>query len=151
MTYQWKSGSRFGVEAQIAGEMCEALAASDNLTAKALLDANRPEDAPLHGEFEWDDGTAAELYREDQARKIIRCLCTTAENTEEPVRAYYNLVREEPQYRSIETILRAPDETEMLLRTALNELTAIQRKYGQLQRLAGVFAAIDQVKMDLPA
>ena len=148
--YQWKSGSRIRVSAQDAGEMCEKLAKKGNLTAAALLDLNRPANAPLHGAFEWDDSVAAEEYRLGQARHIIACLVIKpAKKTETPVRCFYNIERDSPQYKSISAILKDTDSTELLLQTALEELCALQRKYAVLKRLAPVFDAIGQVKMDI--
>ena len=41
------------------------------LTPKAVVDDARNKKSPLHGHFEWNDGTAAEKYREVQARRLI--------------------------------------------------------------------------------
>lgn len=146
MVYQFKKGSQIKANAQIAGEMCERLSEQGNLTAKALLDANRPEDAPLHNEFEWRDGVAAEKYREAQARHIINCLIVEAEDNE-PVRAFFNIVRTEAEYHHVEAIFKSLDDTEKLLQTALNELKAFQSKYKRLQQLAPVFDAMEQIEI----
>jgi hypothetical protein len=42
------------------------------LTPEQVLDAARPDESPLHGFFEWDDSAAAEAYRIEQARELIR-------------------------------------------------------------------------------
>lgn len=146
MVYQWKKGSYINADPEVAGKMCEELEKSGELTAQKLLQANKPVDAPLHDEFEWDDSVAAESYRLEQARHIINCLVTVKENSAEPVRAFFNIVRQSPNYQHIETILRSSDTTELLLKTALSELVAFQRKYSQLKELAPVFVAIDSVK-----
>lgn len=46
--------------------------ANGELTAPMVLDSARPDNAPLHPYFEWDDATAAEEYRLEQARSLIR-------------------------------------------------------------------------------
>ena len=148
--YSWKSGSYIRASAQDAGEMCDDLALRGKLTAKNLLDANRPEDAPLHGAFEWDDAKAAEEFRLGQARHIIACLVIKPETKTEPqVRCFYNLERSSPNYHSINAILDDTDSTELLLKNALGELAAFQRKYAVLKKLSPVFGAIEQVRMDL--
>lgn len=148
--YQWKSGSYIKGSAQDAGEMCEELARQGRLTAREFLDRNRPEDAPLHGAFEWDDAKAAEEFRLGQARHIIACLVIKPETKTEPqVRCFYNIERDSPQYHSISAILEDTDSTELLLKSALGELAAFQRKYAVLKKLAPVFGAIEQVRMDL--
>lgn len=145
MVYSFKSGSHIKADAQAAGEMCEKLAAEGRLTARELVEENRPESAPLHGEFEWDNDVAADSWREHQARHIIGCLVIKAEK-KEPVRAFFNIQRSEPTYSHIESILQSRDETESLLRTALLELEAFERKYAMLKELAGVFDAIGEVR-----
>lgn len=144
MVYAFKAGSYIKADAQAAGEMCEKLAAEGRLTAKDLVDENRPEDAPLHNEFEWDNNEAADKWREYQARHIIACLIVKAER-KEPVRAFFNVTRNEPQYTHIETILESADETEKLLKTALGELISFKKKYSTLEQLTKVFVAIDEV------
>lgn len=146
MTYQFRRGSYIKADAQSAGEMCEMLAAQDNLTAEALLEANRPEDAPLHDVFEWDDTIAAESWRKHQARHIINSLEIVIEG-QEPVRAYFNIQRKEPEYHHIETILQRQDTTEALLATAYRELLAFQKKYKRLEELVPIFQAIDHLKI----
>ena len=145
MVYQWKNGSFIKSDANLAGRMCEQLEATGDLSAKALLDANRPEDAPLHNEFEWDDSVAAEQYRLSQARHIINCL-VVSEEKQEPTRAFFNIQRSEGQYHSLDLIMRNEDTREALLETALRELSAFQHKYSQLKELANVFASIDEIR-----
>lgn len=63
----------FPVDAQTAGEELDRIRVSyGTLQPAAVVDESRPEDAPLHPCFEWDDETAAEKYREHQATTIIR-------------------------------------------------------------------------------
>ena len=52
--YTWLAGSRHKVDAEVAGRVCEELERNGGLTAERLVEASRPEDAPLHKEFEWD-------------------------------------------------------------------------------------------------
>lgn len=146
MEYRFKN-RYFKVDAQVAGEVCEKLEKEGKLTAKNLVDVSREENAPLHDEFEWDDAVAGELYREEQARNIIRHLEVVMVNNQEPVRAYFTLSRVEPEYKSIDAILKSEDDTEALLKMAYQELRAFQKKYGKLERLKGVFRAIDEIEL----
>ena len=145
MVYSFKTGAHIRADAQAAGEMCERLAEEGRLTAKNLVEENRPEDAPLHGAFEWDNDEAAERWREHQARHIIGCLVVKPEKRE-PTRAFFNIVRSEPTYSHIESILQSANDTENLLRTAFSELSAFQKKYFMLKELAGVFEAISDAE-----
>lgn len=145
MVYKFKSGSHINANPQAAGEMCEELAAKQNLTAKALVDANRPADAPLHGAFEWNNTKAAESWREHQARHIINCLEIVTQERE-PVRAYFSISVKEPGYEHIDVILRNTDTRQKLLQTALAELSAFKKKYAQLEELCRVIEAIEEVE-----
>ena len=146
MVYSWKPGSRFKVDANTAGTVCKQLEAAGNLSAKSLLDASRPEDAPLHSEFEWSDSIAAEKFREGQARCIINHLVVRLdEKPDEPVRGFFQITQEEARYTNVEAILTRRDLRSELLRQALNELAAFRRKFGTLTELAEVFEAAANV------
>jgi len=141
MIYKWKEGSHHKVSAQIAGEVCADLEERGELTAENLVDVSRPEEAPLHGEFEWDDDIAAELYRKTQASAIIRHIAVKTEE-KTPLRAFFNLEVKAKEYESIQTIIRQEDKYSALLATALMELEAFKRKYQMLSELQDVFDAI---------
>jgi len=146
-TYQWKRGSYVGGDAQVAGEVCEMLERQGNLTPSALVDASRPDDAPLHGMFEWDDVVAGEKYREVQARGIVHSLEVIATSDMKPTKAFVSLrvAGQERRYESTEVALSAPDTRERVLKEAMAELRAFERKYSRFEELADVLAAIRQV------
>lgn len=52
MVYEWKITGICKVDANIAGAVCEELKNTVGLTRENLVNASRPEDAPLHDEFE---------------------------------------------------------------------------------------------------
>lgn len=145
--YQWKRGSFVSGDAQVAGEVCSMLERRGDLTPKTLVDESRPDDAPLHGMFEWDDAEAAEMYRQSQARHIINNIEVVAVGDSKPVRAFVSLRvgGQDRRYESTEVALSKPDSREMVLREALSELRAFERKYSRLEELADVLAAIRQV------
>lgn len=145
MVYGWKDGARFSVNAQIAGEVCEELEKKGELTAKNLVEVSRPEDAALHVMFNWNDEEAAELYREEQGRCIIRCLIVVPENNTVTSRAYFNIVSKEPEYHSINTILESKSKYEALIETALKELISFKKKYAAIKELKPIFDAIEQI------
>lgn len=145
MTYKWKEGSHHKVSAQVAGEVCEELEERGELNAENLVDVSRPEDAPLHDEFEWNDDIAAEMYRRTQAGAIIRHLAVKTE-TKAPVRAFFNIEVRNKEFEHIQTIVRNEDKYATLLNQALRELEAFQRKFQMLSELQEIFDAITQVK-----
>jgi hypothetical protein len=75
-TYTFRINSQVtGIDAQTIGGELERIEAEHGvIDPHVVLDESRPEDAPLHGAFEWDDSLAAEKYRLDQSRRLIRSI-----------------------------------------------------------------------------
>lgn len=146
MVYQWKSGSRIKANPEEAGKQFEELAETVGLTAETVLDANRPEDAPLHSEFEWRDDIAAEEWRKQQARHLINCICYAVDNhdSNEQIRAFFT-TPETNGYESLEAIVTVENKYKSLLVKALSELSAFERKYSTIKELKPVFDAIKEV------
>lgn len=144
--YKWKTGARLRVSAQTAGEECARLERAGRLTPSELVDASRPEDAPLHGAFEWNDAVAAERYRETQAGYIIRSVEVVPVGMSEPVRAFVSISAEDkPQYIETTKAIAATDTREIVLERARAELRAFERKYAGFEELAAVLNAIKEV------
>ena len=148
MVYKAKDGARLKTDAQTIGEICERLEKNGGLTAKRLVDESRPEDAPLHKEFEWDDATAAEAYREEQARYIIRSIVIQPEPTKNDVVRAFFPVAEQKVFESLPVILSDAKKTSALLDMALRELKAFELKYSTLSQLEPVFEAIKEVRKE---
>lgn len=53
-------------------DVLESLEQNGRLTPHDVLDEARHPDSPLHARFNWDDESAAESWRLEQARRLIR-------------------------------------------------------------------------------
>ena len=148
MIYRWRSGSIHNVAPEVAAEVCQRLEQEGRLTAQELVNESRAEDAPLHPEFEWRDEVAAERYREEQARSVIRSIEIVSEE-HEPVRAFVHLECAKPQYTAIHSVVMSSDSTELMLKNAVAEIKAFQRKYGALKEFAGLFQKIDEILSEI--
>lgn len=149
---KFKPGSRINADPQVAFDVCRELDDDGKLTPENLLDVSRPEDAPLHDVFEWNDSVAAEKYRVRQAAKIIRCLTVeiVEETSNEPLQfsAYSSLHKnggEKSVYTNTMYAMKVPEKREVILHNALCQLRSFRRKYSQLNELSGVFAEIDKL------
>ena len=147
MVYKWNPSYHAKADAQVAGEICEELAAQNRLTAQELVDVSKPESAPLHNAFEWDDATAGNEWRKYQARNMIRSLMIVR-NDQEPIKMYFNLEKKEPEYKSIELILESESDYQKMLNNALRELNSFRTKYEKLTELRSVFAAIEALEVE---
>lgn len=119
----------------------------------------------LHFRFEWDDTEAAELYRIEQARKIIRMeLVVVSEGDEgvmriipytgaedgKVVRAFVSLKRDRRAedargYRTLISVLSDDELKWQMLEAARAEMLVFRRKYESLKALAGVFSEMDKL------
>lgn len=109
------------------------------LRPKDVVDAARPANHPLHSKFEWDDGEAAERYREWQARRLIKVTVIdyTPANSSVAITvpAFVSLLGDRKTngggYRA--TVECASDETlrEEMIESAARDLEKIQRRYQQ--------------------
>ena len=120
-----------------------------------LVEAARPVSSPLHPEFEWDDSEAAEKYRLEQARKLLRVRLVIIETADGPkqTRAYVSLTPERTNhggYRPIVSVLNDSVMRNQLISDALDDLRRFKIKYAALNELAEIFSAIDNVAAEMP-
>lgn len=108
------------------------------LTPAAVVDDARPEDAPLHARFEWDDSVAGEQYRIVQARQLIRSVRVTVQPQPEAspvqVRVFHNVADEDKprKYVPLRVLMDDPESAQRVLRRAWDEWLQLKRKYADL-------------------
>jgi len=109
------------------------------LTPALVVEAARPGDSPLHGQFEWDDAVAAELHRQEQARTMIRRVTikvthSNEEVTDYKVRAWVSATRAElpdaqpGQYVPVDSIDAA--HRQMMLRRMTREIQGLKHRWA---------------------
>ena len=146
--YQFKIPGLFPVSAQTAGnELRRIYADKGKLDPSDIVDASRPETAPLHPCFEWDDAVAAEKYREVQAGNLVRSITVVAESPSAgpvEVRAFVSVCE---TYRPFVEVVDSEAQMAELLQRALEELRTFERKYACLSELSSVFREIEIVRI----
>lgn len=152
MVYQWTSGAHCSVPAQTAGEEMERIRVRQNgrLEAADVVRESRDPAAPLHPEFEWDDDKAADAYRVEQAKYLIRHIAVemqTRQGDDTPVRAFVSVVRDSDRsYTSTAHALSDVELRQQVLASAWRELESWRNRHAELTELAEVFATIDQAR-----
>lgn len=151
MRYEWNRGR--SVPAQLFGETVERLSDENGGVCPtwAVVDEARPDENALHPMFEWDDWTAAESYRREQARHHMRELrIVRIDDDGEPqeLQALVHIVRPSQSgrvegYRLTTLVVEDDDEHEQMLSEAKSGLRAWRRRYRHLSQLRSVFAVID--------
>jgi hypothetical protein len=105
------------------------------LTPAATVEAARPERHLLHRHFEWNDAEAAEAYRLDQARTLIRCIRVTDDTGPTPRIAFLSIAdgRAGHAYFSASTVAGSRQLQILVLAQAERDLHAWERRYSELQ------------------
>jgi hypothetical protein len=127
------------------------------LTPRDLVDAARDPSSPLHSEFEWDDGKAADDWRIEQARRLIRSVKVMVDEETVTIalpRYVRDTAREndEQGYVTVEQIRREPQNAAALLRyefgraaTHCRRALAIAEAVGIKDDAAKVLASIERL------
>jgi hypothetical protein len=118
---------------QRIGEALKAVTdqAKGKLTPKAVVEAARNNKSPLHKHFEWDDAKAAESYRLEQARELIRIIRVEEESG--PVRAFFSIADRGTSYRALEEVRATPSLQEIVMKQALRDLKAFEERYRDMR------------------
>jgi hypothetical protein len=143
-------------EAQLYGERLFILQEKNEgkLNAKIVVEDAKNPRSPLHKYFNWDNGDAANKWREHQARILIGSIHIVVKETGEQVRAFQHLTikvndRNESQYIDTVRVLSEPELRKQMLERALKEFNSLRRKYQQYKELAEIFIAIDRAEKQL--
>jgi hypothetical protein len=159
MEVRWKPGTHHKVDSDKAHAAIEVVRrkCGGSASAAEVVEAAKAKRNPLHPEFEWDDSIAATEHRLNQARELMRHLVVVRDDvtTDRPQRVY-QVVRQPQEdstsgerikhvYRTTEDVMADPDMRAEVLGRALRELISIRTRYRDLQELAVVLRAIDEV------
>lgn len=145
-------------KAAVAAEEFQRIARVHGCIKPAILVAeSKPENAPLHDCFTWNNREAAEQWRLAEARQIIRSVRivedTDVPHAEQPViRAFVHVEAHDEEdrfegggYLPIVDVMEHAEYQEQALAAAMSELRQWQHRYTDLKGFfSGVFTAIDE-------
>lgn len=158
--FEFADGARFQAgassDAETVGNHLEHLRQhfKGELTARDVLDDARNPNSPLHTFFEWSDNIAAEAYRLEQARGLIRSVVAIYTSDEAPaqrVRAYVHVP--EPganHYRETAHAMSQTKTRELVLKRAWRDLQVWRSKYRDLREFAALIKIVDEIEDSLP-
>ena len=121
------------------------------LHPKHVVEAARDPHSPLHGKFEWDNTTAAEAYRLQQAAELIRVVTFMPSGAKEPIRAYVSLSSDrlsQQGYRAMVDVLSDAHLKAQLLADAQAELESFRMRFDRLRKvmqMKRLFREVDRV------
>jgi len=117
-----------------------------------VVEAAKLTTSPLHEWFTWDDKKAANGFRHDEAKALLRYIITevrTAEEVSVEVRVFDSIKTPSgPAYASIQTTIKSPELSSYIIKMAFKSLKAWRDKYRRYSMVFGpVFDAIDNIQL----
>ena len=114
------------------------------LTPPLVVDAARDPQHPLHSRFDWDDTTAAEKWRCEQASLLIRSVkiaYTRPDGQSAEVRAFVP-IRDSSHgpadFRPAEEAMADPFTSKLVLRAFERDVQQLKSRYSHLREFATV-------------
>lgn len=165
LKYAFKQGVRYSIDAETAGKELARIQKEHGVTTpSAVVEASRPEDAPLHPVFEWRDDVAAEGYRKWQARMLIKSVTVIEQRDGKEVAApvYVHVPASEPTeqgegasaaqplqrgYQPVSVVVQRPDMYALALADLARRLTAARESLDALKRAADTSPETDSERM----
>jgi hypothetical protein len=149
--YRWKRNSLKGVNAEIVAKTVQNLIKiRGEIKPAELVDFARNKKCPIHRCFEWDNSIAAEKYREEQARYILRQIVIVQEcEGKEPfeIRAFVSVdIDKDNVYTTMKRAISEPELYKQILRQAYEDLKAWKEKYDNLREFKKIYKAIREIK-----
>lgn len=120
------------------------------LRPDAVVRAARNPKSALHEYFEWDDSIAAEKWRLEQARQLIRIVVDVIVPNEPPTRIYVSeaaaRVTDGGGYVPFVSILSDEDRWRAYLQQALTEIDSLRRRYERIKELRPIWLTAQRVR-----
>ena len=144
-------GARFGLEqkdAEVIGTELGRMVQDGPVPATEIVEAARPAQATLHAYFEWDDAIAAEAYRCEQARELVRAVAIVVEGDKPPVRAFHFVVDPDTKNRGYVSLAQARSDQrlwEQVLADAQQALKQWEHRLAQYEELEPFAARIHEI------
>lgn len=108
------------------------------LAPALVVDSARDTTSPLHPCFTWDDTLAAEKYRENQARQVIRSIRVISVGDSDQatmVRCFVNVEGNDEEGRRYVATTRLVDDEQLFEQVRvqfLKELHAFEKRYAEI-------------------
>lgn len=147
MTYEKIKWKTLGLYKADPVKVYEELQTIDERTPDAIVELARDTSSALHDLFDWNDKTAADKWRKQQAR-IIACnlVVETVDVDREPIELrLYHMPEDNHGYEEISFFLTHEDEYKKLLNQAKRDLDSFKAKYHTLKELKPIFKAINDL------
>jgi hypothetical protein len=133
--------------AQLLGAIYQA---EGNVTPRAVWQRCRSKTSPLHSQFEWNNGLAADLYRDYQASALIRTVMVSRDGCPD-VRAYAHVSVDGSCYMPISKVATVREMFQEILADAIGYLDSARRRLEGIESLRPEFQTVDDASQKLNA
>jgi len=129
----------------------QTLERAGKLTAEDVVAAARKRESPLHGCFEWDDNKAAECWRLEQARGLIRSVQVTITMDDNRMISVPVYVRDpevpddEQGYASLSSIMKNPAAARAALYVELTRVEGLLSRAENIAEACGLLEDVQRV------
>lgn len=142
MSVQW-GFLKFNADAQKCYDEVQTL--GEKYTPRDILELARDPNTELHKCFDWDDTSAAEKWRIQQARKLCGSFIVTVERGHSEPQKFRVIQHDNADkvYRNVVFTVRNEDEYGRLLKQAKAELAQFRSRYKSITELESVIDEIE--------
>jgi len=139
--YQYSIQGLYAVPAEVTGKELERIRKKyGTLNAKDVVEESKDPSSPLHRIFEWENDKAAESWRINQAKALIRSVVVVIEHKETPckVRAFVSVADGPHNKASYVPITEATSNgyaKKYLMNCAKHDMECFAAKYRTLSEL----------------
>ncbi len=154
ITFQYRDGYWGKVPAQVVGAAVMDIRSRNGICRPGdLVEAARSPSSLLHPMFDWDDTTAAERYREVQARGAINALRFTIKSrdcSERVAPAFVSVTRQTEEerrgYVPFFEVMSREDYRRQAIYECLRMIRGLQSRYGAYTELALIWSAAQEIQ-----
>ena len=138
-------GLKFNADPEKVWEELQKI--GDQYTPQDVLNYARDKHTELHKCFDWNDTTAAEKWRKQQARFVCNSLVVTVIEEEQPMREFRIIQHdtEERVYRPVTLTVHNKDQYGRLLDMAKREMKSFKERYAEIVELRNVIEEIERI------
>ena len=121
------------------------------LEARTLWTESADEDAPLHSAFTWDDSVAGPLWRDQEARGLIRCVSLAEDPQSKAGRKgwVHVTVGDVSGYQPTVVAMANPDTRAQVIGEAREDLAAARRRLADLEGSVKAVKAVDAAMVEV--
>ncbi len=120
------------------------------LPVDAVVKAAKSPASAMHKRFTWNDKKCGVEHRRWQAREVVQQYWVTEPSSQRLIRMFISIESDRRTkgggYRTWESVLADPERRAEFVEMALVELEQIERQYGALEELRGIFTAIRRAR-----